>query len=73
MHGVCDPKLEVTTCLNPTGLLLKHNVCYVVGMVLMREGKVLLIQEAKQSCRGSWYLPAGRVEPNETLEVSVGF
>ena len=51
------------------GLRLRHNVCYVVGMVLMHEGKVLLIQEAKASCRGSWYLPAGRVEPNETLEV----
>eukprot|EP00731_Ephydatia_muelleri_P024771 Em0016g1042a len=53
------------------GLVLKRNVCYVVGMVLMQEGKVLLIQEAKESCRGSWYLPAGRVEPNETLEAAV--
>ena len=24
-------------------------------------------QEAKQSCRGRWYLPAGRLEPDETL------
>ena len=28
---------------------------------------MLLIQEAKVSCRGKWYLPAGRVEKNETL------
>lgn len=56
---------------NNMGLVLKHNVCYVVGMVLIQEGKVLLIQEAKESCRGSWYLPAGRVEPNETLEAAV--
>lgn len=26
-----------------------------------------MIQEAKASCSGKWYLPAGRVEPNENL------
>ena len=26
-----------------------------------------MIQEAKPSCRGQWYLPAGRLELNETL------
>lgn len=26
-----------------------------------------MIQEAKASCAGKWYLPAGRVEPNENL------
>ena len=33
--------------------------------------QVLLIQEAKMSCRGLWYLPAGRVEPGETLQEGV--
>lgn len=28
---------------------------------------MLLIQEAKRECRGSWYLPAGRMEPGETI------
>lgn len=28
---------------------------------------MLLIQEAKKECRGSWYLPAGRMEPGETI------
>ena len=28
---------------------------------------MLLIQEAKKECRGSWYLPAGRMEPRETI------
>lgn len=32
-------------------------------------GKVLLVQEAKPSCRGKWYLPAGRMEKNETIVV----
>ena len=29
--------------------------------------QVLMIQEAKLGCRGKWYLPAGRVDPGETL------
>jgi len=30
---------------------------------------VLMIQEAKPSCRGQWYLPAGRMEKNESIVV----
>lgn len=26
-----------------------------------------MMQEAKSTCNGKWYLPAGRVEPNENL------
>jgi len=49
-------------------VVLGRHVCYIVGAVLLNEKKeVLLIQEAKPSCRGSWYLPAGRVESDETL------
>ena len=28
-----------------------------------------MMQEAKKSCYGLWYLPAGRMELNETIEV----
>lgn len=28
---------------------------------------MLLIQEAKRECRGAWYLPAGRMEPGESI------
>ncbi|NWI54301.1 NUD18 phosphatase, partial [Calyptomena viridis] len=28
---------------------------------------VLLVQEAKPECRGTWYLPAGRMEPGESI------
>lgn len=35
------------------------------------DGKVLMIQEAKRSCRGQWYLPAGRMEKNESIVVCV--
>ncbi|XP_065891536.1 8-oxo-dGDP phosphatase NUDT18-like [Dysidea avara] len=47
--------------------VLGFNMCYVVVGVAIDDGKVLMIQEAKPSCRGQWYLPAGRVEKKETL------
>ena len=31
------------------------------------QDEVLLVQDAKKECRGSWYLPAGRMEPGETI------
>ena len=39
----------------------------VVLAVVEREGRVLLIQEAKQRLRGKWNLPGGRLEPGESL------
>ncbi|NXX81575.1 NUD18 phosphatase, partial [Urocolius indicus] len=47
---------------------LGRNVCYVVLAVLFNEeDRVLLVQEAKPECRGRWYLPAGRMEPGESI------
>ena len=48
---------------------LRKNVCYIAGGLAVREDKILLIQEGMPSCRGTWYLPCGRVDPNETIEV----
>lgn len=46
---------------------------YAVSAVLMREEKgalqVLLIEEAKSKCRHEWYLPAGKMEEGDTVEV----
>jgi len=39
----------------------------VVGGVLECDGKYLLVQEAKEGCRGKWNLPAGRLDPGETI------
>lgn len=39
----------------------------VVGTVVERGGKFLLVQEAQERCRGKWNLPAGRLDPNETV------
>ncbi|KAM8974536.1 8-oxo-dGDP phosphatase NUDT18 [Pelodytes ibericus] len=49
-------------------LRLKHNACYIVmGVLLNEQDEVLMMQEAKAECWGSWYLPAGRLEKGETL------
>ncbi|XP_037080233.1 8-oxo-dGDP phosphatase NUDT18-like isoform X2 [Pollicipes pollicipes] len=47
---------------------LKKNVFYIVaGAIVNDNGEVLMIQEAKSSCAGQWYLPAGRMEPGESI------
>nr|XP_056716720.1 8-oxo-dGDP phosphatase NUDT18 [Euleptes europaea] len=47
---------------------LRRNTCYVVMAVLLnQENEVLVMQEAKPECHGAWYLPAGRMEPRETI------
>lgn len=60
--------------LEPKGraqLSLDTQFCYIVSAVVVNEGRVLMMREAKKSCRGTWYLPAGRVEKNESLEEGV--
>ena len=39
----------------------------IVGGVIEKDGKFLLVQEAKKRCRGKWNLPAGHLDPNETI------
>ncbi|XP_063304549.1 8-oxo-dGDP phosphatase NUDT18 [Pelobates fuscus] len=53
---------------NPQPLRLRRNACYIVmGVILNEQDEVLMMQEAKAECWGSWYLPAGRLEKDETL------
>lgn len=41
---------------------------YIVAVVIFNEAdELLLIQEAKKSCAGKWYVPAGRMEKGETI------
>lgn len=48
--------------------ILGKSVTYIVACVLINDkNEVLMIQEAKQSCAGKWYLPAGRMEPGENI------
>lgn len=39
----------------------------VVGGVIEKDGKFLLVQEAQETCRGKWNNPAGHLDPNETI------
>lgn len=39
----------------------------VVGGVIEKDGRFLLVQEAKERCRGKWNIPAGRLDPNENI------
>ena len=52
--------------------ILHNGVSYIVVTVLINEkNEVLMMQEAKSSCAGTWYLPAGRVEVGEDLIVCI--
>ena len=52
------------------GLRIRNNITYIVAAVVIQDDKVLLTQEAFHPCKGKWYLPAGRMEPNETIVVN---
>ncbi len=46
---------------------MSSRINIIVGCVIEKDGKYLLVQEAKASCRGKWNLPAGHLDPGETL------
>lgn len=46
---------------------MSSNTNVIVGVVIEKDNKYLLVQEAKESCRGKWNLPAGHLDPNETI------
>lgn len=39
----------------------------IVGGIIEKEGKYLLVQEAQEKCFGKWNIPAGHLDPNETI------
>lgn len=39
----------------------------IVGGVIEKEGKVLLVQEKQEKCYGKWNLPAGHLDQNESI------
>lgn len=45
----------------------KEKMHVIVGGVLEKEGKVLLVQEAQKKCYKKWNIPAGHLDCNETL------
>ena len=76
-HGSSLPPLCTSTNTTKTdGALLRkallgQTIRYIVSAVVVQEGKVLMMREAKRSCRGTWCLPAGKVKKNESLEEGI--
>lgn len=46
---------------------MNSEVKVIVGTVIEKDGKYLLVQEAQEKCRGKWNLPAGHLDPGETM------
>ncbi|VDN15123.1 unnamed protein product, partial [Dibothriocephalus latus] len=51
--------------------VINSNYSVVVVGITLAGSSVVLIQEAKATCRGSWYLPAGHVERHEDLVTAI--
>lgn len=39
----------------------------IVGGIVEKDGKILMVQEKKKRCYGKWNIPAGHLDPNETI------
>ena len=53
---------EFQTCRHPCNVF-----CLFSAVLINDQGEVLMMQEAKSTCAGQWYLPAGRMEPGEDI------
>ncbi len=40
----------------------------IVGGVIEKDGKILLVQEKQEICYGKWNLPAGHLDTNESIK-----
>lgn len=39
----------------------------IAGCLIVRDGKILMVKEAKKKCYGQWNFPAGHVDENELV------
>ncbi|KAG1701177.1 8-oxo-dGDP phosphatase NUDT18 [Nymphon striatum] len=68
IEQIASKGIEANKLSNRYIPVVQKSVCYIVLIVLINEdNEVLMMQEAKKSCAGQWYLPAGRMEPGESI------
>lgn len=39
----------------------------IVGAIVVKNNKILMVKEAKKNCYGKWAFPAGHLEKNKTI------
>ena len=39
----------------------------IVGAIVIKDNKILMVKEAKRDCYGKWAFPAGHLEENERI------
>lgn len=39
----------------------------IVGAIVLKENKILMVKETKKECYGKWAFPAGHLEDNESI------
>ena len=45
----------------------KNNMEIIVGGIIEKDNKILMVKEAKKKCYGKWNMPAGHLEDGETI------
>ena len=40
------------------------------GTIILKDGKILMVKEAKEKCYGKWAFPAGHIEPLSLIHIS---
>uniref|UniRef100_W5NE77 Nudix (nucleoside diphosphate linked moiety X)-type motif 18 n=1 Tax=Lepisosteus oculatus TaxID=7918 RepID=W5NE77_LEPOC len=68
LSGEGSPVQRFDSAPDLQSVALRKTTCYIVcGVIFNEKNEVLMMQEAKPECHGQWYLPAGRMEENESI------